>query len=87
MKSFAALSLLAAAAVAQKCDLDCDYGYVTDYDTCTCVWLPYMVLAAAADAKKCDLICPMNYSIDLDACACVEKKYMECHPDYGNDCV
>ena len=45
------------------------------------------LLAAAAVAQKCDLICPMNYSIDLDACACVEKKYMECHPDYGNDCV
>ena len=28
----------------------------------------------------------MIYSFDRETCACIEIKYMECHPQYNNDC-
>ena len=45
-------------------------------------WYP----GAAAQEPECDLVCAAIYSFDPDTCACVEIEWMECHPQYGNDC-
>ena len=39
-----------------------------------------------AQEPACDLMCAAIYSFDPDTCDCVEIEWMECHPQYGEEC-
>ena len=39
-----------------------------------------------AQKEECDLMCMMIYSFDPETCACVPIEWMECHPQYNNNC-
>ena len=44
------------------------------------------LLAGLIHARQCDIMCMGIYSVDPVTCTCVPIKYMECHPQYGDNC-
>ena len=41
---------------------------------------------SATVTAVCDLMCAAIYSVDQENCKCVPIKWMECHPQYKENC-
>ena len=47
----------------------------------------FVVASFSATATAvCDLMCAAIYSVDEENCKCVPIEWMECHPQYNENC-
>ena len=46
-----------------------------------------LTTATFAQKFECQMMCAAIYSVDYESCSCVPIKFMECHPQYNNDCI